>query len=488
MKKLKKQNTRKNVALFAGATALMALTPQIQAQTSVDALLNKLEQKGILTVDEAKALKTENQQDSTADMNKAMNSRFQMPDWVTGYKIYGDFRGRFQEATTDNPGRAGLSAQDQIRLRYRLRVGLLVNMKDDLQVGFSLGSDNSSGNDLSNNTTLENNGTKKPVWIDTAFGKWTPLNNDTWMLAATIGKMMQPFQTSYMVFDPDYTPEGAALQGTYKFNDHQSLGFNTAAFVLDNVAATAPSGVVPANAVGSSRDPWMYGGQVLWNSTWTSRLASSLGFGAFNIVNKDGLGLPTGGSTGIANNPANYNPGGVANNNQGNTRNANGNLQYWYNPIVASASFTYTLDSFPLYNGKFPIKPSAEYIYNPGAPNNNEGYWVGLMLGKAGKKGAWDVSYRYECLGADAWYDELVDDDNVAFYANGGPTQPKTGWVGGTNIKGHLIKLNYSLTDALTFSFTTYLNELIHPNQNIGAAGEPKSNSMHVMADLTWKF
>ena len=105
MKKLKKQNHTK-VALFAGAAALMALTPNTHAQSSVDALLNKLEQKGILTVDEAKELKTENQQDSAADLNKAMNSRFLMPDWVTSYKLYGDFRGRYDELTTDSPGTA----------------------------------------------------------------------------------------------------------------------------------------------------------------------------------------------------------------------------------------------------------------------------------------------------------------------------------------------------------------------------------------------
>ena len=55
------------LAVFAGATALVSLAPQAHAQTSVDALLNKLEQKGILTVDEAKELKTENAQDSAAD-------------------------------------------------------------------------------------------------------------------------------------------------------------------------------------------------------------------------------------------------------------------------------------------------------------------------------------------------------------------------------------------------------------------------------------
>ena len=82
MKKLKKQNHTK-VALFAGAAALMALTPNTHAQSSVDALLNKLEQKGILTVDEAKELKSENQQSSTNDFNKAFGSKFQMPDWVT---------------------------------------------------------------------------------------------------------------------------------------------------------------------------------------------------------------------------------------------------------------------------------------------------------------------------------------------------------------------------------------------------------------------
>ena len=487
MKKLKKQNHTK-VALFAGATALMALTPNTHAQTSVDALLNKLEQKGILTVDEAKELKAENQQNSAADMNKAFNSKISMPDWITSYKLYGDLRGRFDEQSTDNPGNKakGLSAENEIRLRYRLRVGLLVSMLDDLQVGFSLGSDNSSGNALSNNTTLENNGTKKPIYVDTAFGKWTPINDGVWMLAAIIGKMNQPFQVTPMEFDPDYTPEGAALQGTYKINDYHSLGFNTAAFVLDNVAPASSSSSTSATT-GSTRDPWMYGGQVIWNANWTPQVASSMGFSAYNIVNKNGLGL---GQAGLPVGTPNYNNGGVANNNQGNTRASNGNLLYWYNPIVASASLTYSLDSFPLYKGKFPIKPAGEYMYNPGAPSNNEGYWVGVTLGKSGKKGMWDVSYRYQYLEADAWYDELVDDDNVAFYSNSGPVQPKTGWVGGTNIKGHLVKFNYSLTDALTFSFTAYMNELINANQNTGTppAGEPKNSAMHVMADLMWKF
>jgi hypothetical protein len=346
-------------------------------------------------------------------------------------------------------------------------------MKDNMQVGFRLGSGD-TGSALSNNQTLQDNGSKKPVWIDAAYGKWSPIHNDDWTLAATIGKMDQPFQLSQMVFDADYTPEGAALQGGYKFDDHHSLALNTAAFVLDEVQ-------------NSSRDPFLYGAQLIWNANWTPKIATSLGFSVFDIVNKEALGL-TGGA-----NPPNINAGGVPNNNQGNTRDLNGDLVYNYNPVVVNASATYTLDTFPLYKGAFPIKLAGEYMNNPAAPNRNEGAWAGITFGKSGKKGTWDVSYRYQYLEADAWYDEMVDDDNVVFYENTTSyALAKNGFVAGTNIKGHLVKFNYSITDALMFSMTCYVNDLIKPALNTGAPpnalGEPKNQALHAMADLMWKF
>ncbi len=447
MKKLKKQNHTK-VALFAGAAALMALTPNSHAQSSVDALLNKLEQKGILTVDEAKELKSENQMDSAADFNKAMNSKFQMPDWITSYKLYGDFRGRYDEQTTDSS-----AIVDRDRFRYRLRVGLTVDMKDNLEVGFRLGSgDNSTGspsNPLSNNQTMAGNASKKPLYIDTAYGRWTPVNDGTWMVAGTIGKMVQPFDASYMLFDPDYTPEGGALQISYKLNDKQSLRFNSAALVLDEIKS-------------SSHDPFMYGGQLLWDAKWTSRIGTTLGISAYDIVNRGNLS--TAYDTNLGNTLV---PGNTA-------------FMYNFNPIVGSGSVTYTLDRFPLYPGAFPIKLAGEYLYNPGAPNNNVGYWGGLTLGKSGKKGTWDISYRYQRLEADAWWDQIVDDDNAAAF----PTSATTaGLAGGTDVQGHLVKFNYSLADALTFTFTCYMNDLINnpfPGQ--------KTDAMHIMADLMWKF
>jgi hypothetical protein len=453
---MKKHNSRfqtKKVAMFAGAAALAAFTVQSHAQTSVDALLNKLEQKGVLTVDEARELKSENATNSVDDFNKALGAKFPMPDWITSYKLSGDFRGRFDEQSADNNA---FVTRD--RLRYRLRVGLAVNMKDNLQVGFRLGSGDTGGgittgaSPLSNNSTFQDNGTKKPVWIDAAYGRWTPINDGTWMVMGTFGKMDQPFQASPMMFDPDYTPEGGAINASYKINDANSLVLNTAAFVLDEES-------------GSTHDPMMYGAQLMWNATWTPKISSTLGVAAFDIVNRDMLTTAN-----------------VPNFNQGNTRNAGGSLVYNYNPIFVDGSITYKLDSFPLYTGAFPIKLAGEYLDNPGASSNNKGYWGGVTFGKSGTRHTWDLSYRYQYLEGDAWYEEFVDDDNIAYYSTA-QTGEGAGMFGGTNVKGHLVKFNYSLTDALTFSLTFYVNSLI---QNPSATAS--SDAMRIFADVMWKF
>jgi len=445
---MKKQNkqTMTKLAVFAGATALASLATQARAQSS-DALIDKLVEKGVLTVNEAKDLRDE----ADKDFKTAFQAKTGMPDWVSGYKFSGDVRGRLDHISGDNN-----LMIDRLRLRYRVRFGVTVNMLDNLEAGLRLGSGDSAGNPLSNNTTAENNFSKKPIWVDTAYGKWTAINSAGWLLSTTIGKMDNPFAFTPMVFDPDLTPEGAAIQGSYLINDKHTIAFNGGAFVMDEEKS-------------NTHDPMMYGGQVLWNAKWNAKWASSLGVGAFQIVNPEQL--------------SNAN---VAQNNQGNTRTGGGLLLNNYNPIIADASVTYTLDSFPFYTGAFPIKFAGEYIENPGASKNNTGYWAGVTFGKSGTKRTWDLSYRYEYLEADAWYDQLVDDDNGAFYQNA-PTGGAAGYFGGTNVKGHLVKLNYSFTDSFSFACSFFMNDLI--NQTVYSnVAEPNSPTLRVMADLMWKF
>ena len=114
MKKNFKPHSGK-IAVFAGATALVALTCQSHAQ-SADALIDKLVDKGILTSGkEAQELREESDQ----DYMKAFQAKTGMPDWVTGYKIGGSFRGRFEQFTSENPNFIA-----RTRLRYRLLVGM----------------------------------------------------------------------------------------------------------------------------------------------------------------------------------------------------------------------------------------------------------------------------------------------------------------------------------------------------------------------------
>ncbi len=455
----------KKTTLVAGTAVLSALVPSAQAQSSGDALINKLEQKGILSADEAKQLRAEDQQDFSTNFDKSFSSRISMPDWVTGYKLSGDFRGRFDDQSADTPFTAGHN--NNVRLRYRLRVGLVVNMKDNLQAGFRLGtddtgkgSDSTTGNPLSNNSTLLGNGSKKPVWIDAAYGKWTPVQNDTWIVSGTMGKMDNPFTASSMVFDPDYTPEGAALQSSYMLDNKNTILANGAVFVIDQF---------------NSRGPFMYGGQVIWNSIWTPHVSTSAGIAGYNLADQSGIGL--------------VNPGTATpyDSNLGNSI-AGGTFAEHFNPIVASGSVTYTLDSFPLYAGAFPIKLGGEYMNNPAAGNKNQGEWVGVTFGKSGKRGTWDLTYRYQYLQANAWWDQVVDDDNQALFA----TSATAGTVvGGTNIKGGLVKANYSITDSLTFTFACFMNTVI--DKGVAGAVAPagaglKSDAIHAFADLMWKF
>jgi len=438
------------LALFAGAAALAALAPQVHAQSS-DALIDKLVDKGILTTDEAKDLREQ----SDKDFKTAIQAKTGMPDWVTGYKISGDFRGRFEDINVEN---GAIPTRD--RFRYRLRAGLAVSMMDDLEAGFRLTSDeaakgNSTGGDpISGNTTMTGNGTKKFIYIDQVYGKWSPLHADGWEGSATIGKMENPFVVSDIVFDPDYTPEGAALQLGYAISDQHTLRFNGGGFVLNEFP-------------GSSYDSYMWGTQIRWDAKWAPKLATSLGATYLNILND-----------------ANLTSAAIGGGNVGNWRNGTGKLLNGMSPWIVDASATYTLDSFPMYPGAFPIKVGGDFMKNDPASAQNVGWSAGITFGKAGKKGLWEVSYRYKYLGANAWYEQVVDSDTGAYYGTTyhGSVTSAAVYGTGTNVKGHVIKLAYSVTDSLSLGATYLLMDLVQNDYS------KSSETGRLQVDASLKF
>jgi len=431
---------QKLITACLAAAAGIACAQQGKAQ-SADALLDKLVEKGILSVKEANELREETDKDFT----KAYSVKSGMPEWVTAFKWGGDLRGRYEEFTSSNP-----LFDNQDRWRYRFRVGATVTMLEDFEVGFRLGSGNldsaskiTSGSDpISNNQTLQNNGAKKGVYIDLAYAKWSPLHTGPWAASTTLGKMENPFVFTPMVFDHDYTPEGGAAQVGYAFSDRHALKLIGAAFVVDN-------NLKLEGQPSSTPDPYLTGGQLLLDSTWTKHLSTSAGVAILGLTHADQLVNAA-----------------VPNINQGNTRISDTNtaLAYAFSPIIANLSATYTLDEIPYYAGPFPIKLGGEYMHNGAAPASadNSAYNVGLQFGKASKKGTWELSYTWCWMGANSWYEEFSESDFGALYQS---SQPGSGFTGpnygsGSNVKGNIVKLAYAPYDFLTVSakwFSTWL-------------------------------
>ncbi len=439
----------------AGLIATLAGGAAAHAQSS-DALLDKLVDKGILTVKEANELKEQADKNFTT----AYQTKSGMPDWVDSFKINGDFRGRYEGFYAD-----GMA--DRNRFRYRMRLGAVATLKNDFEVGVRLTSDEaasggSGGDPISGNTTMTSNGSKKLIYIDLAYGKWNPIHNGIWDATFSVGKIQNPFLTSDMVFDGDYTPEGLSQQFGYTFNDKHSLKLNLGEFAIQEDK-------------NSSQDSYLFGAQLRWDAKWNKKWESTVGVSGYALTDANQLGYSGSAFT-------------VPNQNGGNSRNgtaAGGNLLNNYNPVVTDAYLTYNLDSFPFYPGAFPIKAGGEYINNPAASEMNEGYTVGVLFGKSGKKGTWDVAYRYKELQGDAWYEELVDSDFGAVY--GGPSlrangsSSSAGYVSGTNVRGHIVKANYSPYDSLTLGLTCFITETIDDVKD-----SPATTRFQV--DAVWKF
>jgi hypothetical protein len=335
-------NQPKIKSIVAGILMIAASVGVAHAQTS-DALLKKLVDKGILTTQEADQLKKE------TDNTKTVTPGNSMPEWVTGLKLYADVRARYDSIYFENDDPGGNNV-DRQRFRLRVRAGFTATFKDNLELGFRLissdtdngssGSLGQGGNPLSGNATFQNNGSKKYAFIDAAYGKWSPIKNDEWTVSLTAGKMDNPFTFSDLVWDNDYTPEGAAAQISYKLDNVHSFKITGAGFVIDEVN----------QGVAASSDPWLVAVQARWDAKWTKQIETTLGVAAMSFSDTENLGN-----------------GAVPNINIGNTRNAAGLLVHNYNPLIADAGVTYWLEKTPLYPGRFPIRVFGSVMHNPSA-------------------------------------------------------------------------------------------------------------------------
>ncbi len=200
-------------AFILGGVLIAGPAPAWASET--DALLNKLVQKGILTSEEAQEVRNEMAQEAApaaevrAIETKETAKKMAGGAWLDKVKWGGDLRLRHETIKRE-------PATDRLRERFRLRFGFVATPLDPLEVGVRLAT-GASGDPLSTNQSFTATFDKKAIFVDQAYGKYTPWKGKENLLSTLSfigGKMENPFVTTPegIVWDSDVTPEGVAVQ------------------------------------------------------------------------------------------------------------------------------------------------------------------------------------------------------------------------------------------------------------------------------------
>jgi hypothetical protein len=351
-------------------------------------------------------------------------------DTGTSLRFRADLRGRFDGVYGSEP-----SLTNRQRFRYRLRGGVLANLPRGFEAEVRLTSaeetDPSGGDPISGNTSFGDNGSKKGIFIDLAYLRWTPQVGDRPLVLA-FGKMNNPFDLSDMVFDGDYTPEGGALTLDVPLARGTALRLAAGGFQLDENSST-------------NADPYLTGGQLQLRQALGERTRLTAGGGMLRIAHAASLANAA-----------------VPNGNVGNSRNDAGELVFEYTPYFAQAALSATTVRAPGFGSGLPMQLSAEYLDNSKVDERGTAWSVGATLGRAAAARSWDLGYRYKYIERDAWYEEMVDSDFGAFYAAPLPGAGNgAGYRPGTNTKGHVMRVQVAPYDFAVVTATLYAASLV---------------------------
>jgi len=510
---IKNTKSTSKIVFFAGSAALIALTSP--AQSTVDALLNKLEQKGVLTSNEAQELRVESAAADTNLVNRLPASKWKVADSIKSINLFGDVRLRYEYRGVDNPtpttGASGATddTYKRERFRYALRVGIRGDLSDNFNYGLRL---ETSANPRSPWVTFADDTGKTGSTAPGAPGTGTPTDKASdgisvgqiylgWHPAdwyeMTVGRMPMPLYTTPMVWDSDINPEGAFEKFKYSFDD-VDLFVDFGQFdYQDPTAATS----VPSSDTFILT--WQIGGNVKFNQDLSFKVAPVL-------YTYTGRGNPP--ATGTTPNIYNTFVG------QGSTNGLNSAYnQTGINDLLIveiPAEFDFKLPKTPLgalqgrlfgdvaYNFKgndraraaFAAAPAAFPGLTSAANDQNTACQVGIGIGSAGpvygptqglvygstsKKNTWEARCYWQRIEQYALDVNLIDSD---FFE------------GRANLQGFYSSFAYSFTDAIIgtirYGYASQIDgKLGTGGSNLDIPGiNPIRNYNLVQMDLTWRF
>ncbi|MBI3311958.1 MAG: putative porin [Candidatus Omnitrophica bacterium] len=405
----------------------------------MDALIHKLVEKKVLTSEEAWEIKKEVAEESIrmakvrAEEVKDTAKKMKGGAWLDKVKWGGDLRVR-HETQRRNP------AVDRNRERFRLRFGFKANPIDPLEVGVRLAT-GASGDPTSTNQSFTATFDKKAIFVDQAYGKYTPWKGGSGPLAGlslTGGKMENPFVTlpEGIVWDGDVTPEGVALQ--WKNPDPLP--------VLDKLLPVTPfinaGGFAITELSGDHGDPGLFGGQIGADIKlpWDFKFQPSAAY--YNFTGVKGINVAN-----VTNSPA------------GNTTVTKGAARYLasdYNLVAVTGKL-----DLPKILGQ-PVSLLADYTHNEDNkslsgtddPNVDDdgAYAAGIQVGKVTEKfGSWQAFAFKKRVEADSTFGAIADSDF------GG---------GGTNHKGYIFGAQMGLNKYASVGLKYFRTDEIEGTQN----------------------
>ena len=401
--------------IVVGVVALSGL-PGAAWASEVDALLNKLVEKGMLTATEAQEVR--NEIGGEAEQRTAQQKTFvkdttkeALPPSSLNWKWGGDLR--LREEYRNRTG----SGQDVNRQRIRFRYGFDAKVADNLRVGARLAT-GSTADPVSTNQTFDTSFNHKTFLLDRAFAEYSPAIPGLSEFKLTGGIMENPFWfVGPLVWDDDLNFEGAAVHLAKTFGP--LTGFtNDGIFLLQSGGTEAPGlwstqgGVIAKPFAGSDAE-------LLKNLKVTGAVAYH---DYKNVTNP------------LSENSAITTAGGLKGNSTGID-----DLNLLNPPLEIASQYA-----------NVPLSTFGDVVTNEGGGKGKTGFQIGLKAGKASVpfdllKG-WEGGYYFERLEPDATFGAFTDSD----FGNGGTNHiGHVWWFKVATLKNSSVQLKYFNTQEL---------------------------------------
>ncbi|MDP6635078.1 MAG: putative porin [Phycisphaerae bacterium] len=433
--------------VLVAATATAADKPEQDVSALIKALSERLEaqDKKISTLESKltdEALQNARHEEIArimSEMRQDASKRDALPQWLDNLTFFGDLRLRYEHRSSD-----GIQLRERNRYQFRLRFGFIKSWLDDqMKVGFRLASgDNNTVFGRNTDQTFTGGFNKKDLWIDQVYAVYSPKAIPG--LTVIGGKIPNILEHTDLMFDSDLNPEGFALAYHREVCGIDVFG-NFAHIVVNEVNQQNAAGTVGHDTIlnvyqAGFRSPLPGGMNATIAATWYDfeNYEDAFQWAAANIAGA----------------------GGVVN---------GWNRDMKIMNVLAKVKFKACGLPWQVY---------ADWAHNTqdndetaDFENADDGYAVGVKVGKNKKQGDWSAGYQYKYIEFNATPAILNDMD----FTTDGPGLGAT-----TNVKGHVFKVAYNLTDFLTAGGNVFLVQPI--------TGDRDENNFIMQFDLIWKF